>query len=709
MAISDGARSFDHDRVEDICVLQQRMDRGERRDDRDVAFLEEADGALVEEGRVLDGVDAGLGRDAHAPGAVGVRGDPKSRVVGFSHGGGRLLGSELRYLRRRAFAQHPSGREDLDDPSARADLLADRFPHLIGSIGNASDLGPVTAGGRHAPASGDDPRSFDHAALDRAAELDDHRSIRAKVAYGRHTGVQRGACVLERLDHRQAVGLSHLGREVRLAIERQVRVTVDEAGDREAARGLSDLAAVFRQRLSLTRPRDLAAIDDDRRVLDDVFAVKKPVELEHRSHRPQYRPPMPDTLLERLRARDLVLPDYAGGGLINVAATMLDILGARNESDPLPLRDLSMALREGVRQVLVVLADGLGLGQLRALCASGDVPFLASLLDRAGRNDGAQLIEARTIFPSTTAAAITTLNTARTPQEHGNLAYFVWLEEFAAVTQMLRWGPGVTRRGSFFDNQTIDPRDYVKVPSVHRRLRERGAMSYVVEPEIFRKEAMTRMHAAEANYAGYFLPSTMGVQVRELLETRPWGERPAYLYAYWSGIDATAHIYGPSSSACATEAALFDLDLSRALADRPAGDTLVLLTADHGHATTNPDKLIDLVGDEELRGMLRNPIAGEPRCAFLHTDAPAKVRAHLERRYPGAFFLFDRDEAIEAGLFGRGDAEVARRRIGEVCAMLTDDRAASIVRVDGQTFRHRGSHGGMTHDEMDIPILAWRV
>src|SRR5438105_9562779 len=423
----------------------------------------------------------------------------------------------------------------------------------------------------------------------------------------------------------------------------------------------------------------------------------------------QYRPAMPGALIERLRVRGFVPPDYDGGGLLNVAATVLDLLGARDDTDPPPLRALDPVLREGVRQVVVVLADGLGTGQLRALCAAGDTPFIASLLARAQARDQAQLIEATTIFPSTTAAAITTLNTARTPQEHGNIAYFIWLEEFAAVTQMLRWGPGVTRRGSFFDNQTIDPRDYVKVPSVHRRLRERGAMSYVVEPEIFRKEAMTRMHAAEANYAGYFLPSTMGVQVRELLETRPWGERPAYLYAYWSGIDATAHIYGPSSSACATEAALFDLDLSRALADRPAGDTLVLLTADHGHATTNPDKLIDLVGDEELRGMLRNPIAGEPRCAFLHTDAPAKVRAHLERRYPGAFFLFDRDEAIEAGLFGRGDAEVARRRIGEVCAMLTDDRAASIVRVDGQTFRHRGSHGGMTHDEMDIPILAWRV
>ena len=418
---------------------------------------------------------------------------------------------------------------------------------------------------------------------------------------------------------------------------------------------------------------------------------------------------MPDTLLERLRARDLVPPDYERCGLINVAATVLDILGARTDSDPPPLRDLAPSLREGVRQVLVVLADGLGLRQLRALCASRDTPFLASLLERAKRGDNAQVIEARTIFPSTTAAAITTLHTARTPQEHGNIAYFLWLEEFAAVTQMLRWGPGVTRRGSFFDDQDLDPRDYVKVGSVHRRLRENGAESFVIEPEVFRNEAMTRMHAAEATYAGYYLPSTMGVQVRGLLESRPWGDHPAYMYAYWAGIDSVAHIYGPGSREHAMEAALFDLALSKALGGRPAGDTLVLLTADHGHAYTDPNRLVDLVGDEELRATLRNPIAGEPRCAFLHTDTPEKVKEHLERRYRGAFFVFDRDEALEVGLFGRGDPELVRRRVGEVCAMLTDDRAASIVRVDGQAFRHRGSHGGMTHDEMDVPILAWRV
>ena len=195
---------------------------------------------------------------------------------------------------------------------------------------------------------------------------------------------------------------------------------------------------------------------------------------------------MPGALIERLRVRGFVPPDYDGGGLLNVAATVLDLLGARDDTDPPPLRALDPVLREGVRQVVVVLADGLGTGQLRALCAAGDTPFIASLLARAQARDQAQLIEATTIFPSTTAAAITTLNTARTPQEHGNIAYFIWLEEFAQVTQMLRWGPGVNRRGSYFDDQRIDPRDYAKVGSVHGRIRRRGGASWVIEPEIFR-------------------------------------------------------------------------------------------------------------------------------------------------------------------------------------------------------------------------------
>lgn len=418
---------------------------------------------------------------------------------------------------------------------------------------------------------------------------------------------------------------------------------------------------------------------------------------------------MPPALVERLRARGALLPDYTGRGLVNLPATVLAAFGEHTAGDPPALADLDPALLDGARQIVVVLADGLGWWQLEKLCESGATPFLAAVVARARRRESAQLLECTTVFPSTTAAAITTIHTARTPQEHGNIAYFCWLDEFEQVTAMLRWGPAITRRGSYFDDGKIDPRTYVKVPNIHKRLRERGVATYVIEPEMFRNEPMSRMHAREATYVGYQLPTTMGVRLRGLLNAGPHGAGPAYIYAYWSGIDATSHLYGPMSDEAAAEAAALDITLRRAVNDRDPGDTLMIVTADHGHAFTDPDKLIDLLGDDELRGLLRNPIAGEPRLAFLHTDHPDAVRTHIEQRWPGAFDLLDRDELLAAGMFGRGDTALAKKRIGEVCAMLTDDRGARIMRVDGQDFRHRGSHGGMTPDEMRIPVLAWRA
>jgi type I phosphodiesterase/nucleotide pyrophosphatase len=420
--------------------------------------------------------------------------------------------------------------------------------------------------------------------------------------------------------------------------------------------------------------------------------------------------PMLRTLDEQLRAVGAVAPDYNGRGLLAIPATVLDAFGVRTADDPPPLSDLDPALVDGARQIVVILADGLGWWQMERFCADGVTPFIAKLVARARARDAAQLLEATTVFPSTTAAAITTLHTARTPQEHGNIAYFAWLDEFEQVTQMLRWGPGVARRGSYFDDPKIDPREYVKVPSIHSRLVERGIVTYLVEPEIFRNEAMKRMHAREATYVGYHLPTTMGVLVRALVETRPHGSRSAYIYAYWAGIDTSSHLYGPMSAEAAAEAASFDLNLARAVSDRRAGDTLMILTADHGHSFTDPDKLVDLLGDGDLRSLLRNPLAGEPRLAFLHTDEPSAVRDHIAASWPDTFSVLSRDELLGAGFFGgRGDVSLAKRRVGEVCAMLSTDRAARIMRVDGQDFRHRGSHGGLSPEEMRIPILAWRA
>ncbi len=101
---------------------------------------------------------------------------------------------------------------------------------------------------------------------------------------------------------------------------------------------------------------------------------------------------MPHPLVEHLRARGFVMPDYDGGGLLNVPATVLDVLGARQAGDAPPLVGLDPALREGVRQVVVILADGLGWWQLEMLCDQGHMPFLAELRERAVGKDALDVV-----------------------------------------------------------------------------------------------------------------------------------------------------------------------------------------------------------------------------------------------------------------------------------------------------------------------------
>src|SRR5258706_4509677 len=162
------------------------------------------------------------------------------------------------------------------------------------------------------------------------------------------------------------------GRECGPALGVVVGVAVDRTRDHEGRGRLEGPRALALRRLrharALPDPRDLAVLDDERRVGQRLRAVEEAVHLEDRSHPAKYRAPMPQTLSERLRARGAVLPDYAGRGLLNVPATVLAAFGARTADDPPPLADLDPALCEGARQIVVVLADGLGLWQLEELC-----------------------------------------------------------------------------------------------------------------------------------------------------------------------------------------------------------------------------------------------------------------------------------------------------------------------------------------------------
>src|SRR5258705_5306865 len=217
-----------------------------------------------------------------------VRWYPYPGRVSLFDGGSRLLRRVRRQLGTGAFAEHAAGREQLDDRRPNGDLLACRAAHGVRSVGDATDLHPVAAGDRDATRRGDDAWTFDGAALDLLRELDDHRTVRAEVAHGRDAAAQSEAGVAERLERGGGFALPHLRVEVSAAVEREMRVAVDEAGDGKVAGDFQRSRLVTFGCLGHARPLadpgDLAVLDDDRRTGDRARAIEEAVDLQDRSH-----------------------------------------------------------------------------------------------------------------------------------------------------------------------------------------------------------------------------------------------------------------------------------------------------------------------------------------------------------------------------------------------------------------------------------------
>ena len=110
-------------------------------------------------------------------------------------------------------------------------------------------------------------------------------------------------------------------------------------------------------------------------------------------------------------------PDYSGGGLVNLMASIVEACGGRALHPTLKEFELGEP-----RNVVLLIVDGLG----------------DNYLTRRGGELASRRRRAMTsVFPSTTASAITTSYTGCTPLEHGLTGWFTYFGEAACVAASL--------------------------------------------------------------------------------------------------------------------------------------------------------------------------------------------------------------------------------------------------------------------------------
>ena len=404
---------------------------------------------------------------------------------------------------------------------------------------------------------------------------------------------------------------------------------------------------------------------------------------------------------------EFVMPHYEGLSLANLPATIAALLGADLPDAALPLpADLWADLAPGVRRVVLVLLDALGYLRFRRLLEADESLSFAHLV-RQG-----QLVPVTSVFPSTTTTALATLWTGRTPAEHGLLGYALYLQEYGVVADMLSLTPMRGQGRETLVDWGLEPETFLPVPGLAELLAPQGIACRLLTHQQYMDSPLSQMlHRGVAERQGYISSSDMWVSIRHLLAQHR--DERLLLIAYWGGVDGIAHRYGPTAETWPAEIRNLAFSLEREfLQPLPPADregTLLLITADHGQVLAPPEQAVLLTKHPPLWRALALPPSGDSRAAYLHVrhGQAETVRAYLEEQLAGRFVVLDSDAALEAGLLGQGEvAPETLSRIGDLIALA---RGEASLHWGYKEPKLRGRHGGLTPEEMLVPLLAVRL
>jgi len=392
--------------------------------------------------------------------------------------------------------------------------------------------------------------------------------------------------------------------------------------------------------------------------------------------------------------RDWCRPEQGTRCFDQLPATVERLLtGARNG----PVLDEPF-LRERFERVALVYFDAFGWTFLER---HADHPVVERALA-----DGL-LTQLTAQFPSTTTAQVTTVHSGLPVAEHGLYEWHVYEPTLdRLITPLLFSFAGDGIRGTLLGQ--IDPDALFPTDSVYARLADAGVRSTVVLPASIAGSApnVGLLRMADA------VPFETA-QGALAAASRALDEDTAYAHVYLDALDSLMHGVGTDDPAVGfvTRSVLDDLHR----ATFPPG-TLVLLTADHGMSPVDPDRTVYVnelwpgLAERLETGADGKPLApaGSCRDLFLHVreEHVDEVCAALSERLDGVADVVAVDELVAEGIFTEPSPRL-RERLANVVVLPRYGEAVYWHEPGRFAQQLHGQHGGLSPQEMEIPLLAW--
>ena len=392
------------------------------------------------------------------------------------------------------------------------------------------------------------------------------------------------------------------------------------------------------------------------------------------------------------------LPDHGRGCFDQLPATISRLLGA--PAHGLPLDDGLLAGR--FDHVVLVYLDAFGLRWLERHAAH-------PLLERAARDGLVRGLTSQ--FPSTTAAHITTIHTGQPVGEHGLYEWFVLEPRLERLIAPLLFSFAGDDLPHTLLAAGLAPGEVFPHGALCDRFAEDGAPSHVALPRQIAGSQPSRVLAESATIHP-FDGTAHGLAT---LAAALGGAERGYGHLYLPDVDTAMHHLGRDDEAVDLLIVEALTAIEQALDSFPAG-TLLLLTADHGMADVDPARTayVNTLWPE-LADLLETGADGRPlapagacRDLFLHVrdGCHEEVRAGLAERLEGRAEVRLVEALVADGVFGSTVGVGLLERLADVVVLPYAGEAVYWWEPGRFEQRFLGQHGGLTPDEMEIPLVG---
>ncbi|MEZ4863711.1 MAG: alkaline phosphatase family protein [Caldilineaceae bacterium] len=405
-----------------------------------------------------------------------------------------------------------------------------------------------------------------------------------------------------------------------------------------------------------------------------------------------------------------IRPNYGHGCFADLPNLIQSCLTAH--AVPVGLAGIPQELLRRYDKVIFILADAFGWQHVGPRIGHN------SLLQQMG--DAGVIAQWTSQFPSTTAAHVTCIHSGLTPAHSGVFEWEYYEPVVDATITPLLFSYGGIRPRDELKALDIQPAQVFPTQSLHQQLRAQGVATYVYQHREYTPSTYTDWICRGAQMRPYL---TLPEALTNLRLEAQTVDKPAYFFLYYDKIDALAHLYGPNSPQVAAEITSFLYTLETLFfqpAQRALKNTLLILTADHGQMAVDPAAVHyinidrDCVGFDRFlrrnrRGELIGP-GGSPRDLFLYVqdELLPEARQFFAERLDGVADVHLTQPLIDQGYFGPVPAAPAfLQRVGNLLILPHAGQTVWWYEKGRYSMRFSGMHGGLSAEEMEIPVCLY--